>query len=607
MKKAARSILLNSILIISLILPVSGTASTPTTSTVPESQQAAQVALKEEVIYATLGNSAEVTHIYAVNIFDVTEAGILKDYGDYSALKNLTTTAELVNDTGFVRGYADKGRFYYQGNMISSELPWDISIDYYLDGISISPDELAGKSGYLKIIIKTAKNNNVDTSFFENYVLQVTVKLDTAKCSNIDAPNAVVANAGTDKLITYSLMPAKQGDILISANVSDFEMEGIEFSAVPFAMNIDMPDTSGLTADMTTLSSAISDLNEGVMDLKSGVKQLKNGVSGLKTGSADFNSGLYTVSTKSKELTDASAVIMDALLQIDNALSGAGSGTELSALLTLPSGLNSLADGLDTLTDNIDSLSAGYSAAYAALDAAISAIPSGTISEIELQELMAANPGNSALAELIANYEAAQTVSGTYLAVSDAFEAVNTNLPVINESFKTITLNLRFTSSEIQNALTDSDIFEQLNLLSQALSELSSNYGSFHAGLLQYTGGIKQLSDVYAQINTGISELASGTSALYSGVGDLSDGTNELASETKNMPEQVESFTKELTAEYDKSDYVPRSFVSSKNTNISSVQFVFKTNGIQVPEVEVPDDESAEGSTFWTRLFNLFR
>ena len=51
------------------------------------------------------------------------------------------------------------------------------------------------------------------------------------------------------------------------------------------------------------------------------------------------------------------------------------------------------------------------------------------------------------------------------------------------------------------------------------------------------------------------------------------------------------------------------SFVSEKNTNVESVQFVIKTDGIKIDDED--DAETAEASEeesgFWQKLLGLFR
>ena len=48
------------------------------------------------------------------------------------------------------------------------------------------------------------------------------------------------------------------------------------------------------------------------------------------------------------------------------------------------------------------------------------------------------------------------------------------------------------------------------------------------------------------------------------------------------------------------------SFVSEKNTNIKSVQFVIKTDGIHMQETEDVLSEDTKTLSVWEKLLNLF-
>ena len=53
-------------------------------------------------------------------------------------------------------------------------------------------------------------------------------------------------------------------------------------------------------------------------------------------------------------------------------------------------------------------------------------------------------------------------------------------------------------------------------------------------------------------------------------------------------------------------DFEVKSFVSDKNTDVDSVQFVIKTEAIKKEEVKV-EEEKTEELNFWQKLLNLFR
>lgn len=48
------------------------------------------------------------------------------------------------------------------------------------------------------------------------------------------------------------------------------------------------------------------------------------------------------------------------------------------------------------------------------------------------------------------------------------------------------------------------------------------------------------------------------------------------------------------------------SFVSEKNDNVSSVQFVIKTDAVEIPEEDIYEETQEEPLNFWQKLLRLF-
>lgn len=442
--------------------------------TEPVNSPSGQVSSKEEVIYCSLDNSGKLKNIYVVNILNVTIPGVVYDYGSYASLKNLTDTGELVSENGKVKINAPEGRFYYQGNLENGNLPWSVDISYYIDGVKKDPKNLAGTDGHIKIEINTKKNNGIDSGFFENYLLQVSVQLNTERFSNIDAAGATMANAGANKMVNFTVLPGVEGNLSIEADVTDFEMGSIEFSAIPFSMQIEMPDMSEFSDEFSALANAIAQLNTGVEALAKGLAEISGGAAAITYGSSEFKNGLAALDSKSDEIIQASSMIMDTL-------------NNLSAMMSIP-------------------------------------------------EAQAANPQ-----------------------------------------------------------------------LAYALTELTKNYNGFHMGLEGYTQGVSQLASSYPGIHAGIEGLAGGVNKVSEGAKELSSGTDTLYENTKDLPQKIDAYSKDLLSDYDKSDYEPVSFISSENRDVTSVQFVMRTEKIEKEEARPAQTTEKEPETFWTRLLDLFR
>lgn len=558
---------------------------------------------KEEVVYGILGMDGRVQSIYVVNSF---LGGKITDYGNYRAVSNMTTSENLTKSGSMITINTKADRFYYQGTLESKALPWDITIKYKLDGKEISATELAGKNGELAITLSTSQNKTVNPAFYENYMLQISLALDTEKCTEIVSPNAAIANAGKVKIIVHTVMPGSDADILVEAKVQDFAMSEIEITAMPLSMSIEVPEIDGLTEDMELLADAVSALNEGVKELAEGTAKTYSGADNLTAGSSSFAMGLSALSDNSGEMLNGSAQIKDALANIAGSLEG-GSGIDLGGLSALPGGLRRLAAGLTEIKDGMDTLEDGYSQAYGALDSAISAIPDADIDPTGLYGALAGDPGlNATLDQLMGYYAAAKTVKGTYAQVQAAFAAVSGTLITLSASIDTISGTLSEMANEIQQSLRGADIGSQIRQLQDGLSQLSDNYDEFHAGLGEYTRGVIDLSAGYTEVHTGLKSLTGGIGELNTGAKDLRKGTNKLNDAVSDLPDTMEAEIDKLTSQYNKADFEPVSFVSAKNTKVTLVQFVLKTTSIELPEEQEPTVEAPVKLTFWQKLLKLF-
>ncbi|MPW25719.1 YhgE/Pip domain-containing protein [Alkalibaculum sp. M08DMB] len=560
---------------------------------------------KEEVVYGTLGLEGSVNSIYVVNSF---KGGMITDYGSYSTVRNMTSSEKLTQTNDMITINTTDDSFYYQGTLESKELPWKVSADYQLDKDEISPSELAGKNGALSITISITQNESINPVFYENYILQVSLTFDSDKCTDIVSPNATIANAGKNKVITHTVMPGEIGEITITANVQDFTMSGIEISAMPISMNIEMPDTDSLVEDMISMSDAVSNLNKGVNQLSNGITQTYLGAQKLDDGSSEFADGLLKLSNNSGELINASTQIKGALSDIAKNIDGESTGEfDLGDLAALPDGLRQLEGGLREITDGMQTLKSGYNTAYSALDSTISTIPDTDIDPTELYTEVHGNDQLSAsLDKLMEYYVAGKTVKGTYASVKEAFEAVDSSLDTIAKSIDIIAEILSKMANEIEQSLHGIDVGEQIQQLKDGMSKLSNSYYQFHTGLSVYTSGVKSISGGYDEVHTGINSLTKGIGDLSMGAKDLNEGTSKLNDAVADIPDTIQVEIEEMTKNYDRSDFTPKSFVSDKNTDVTLVQFVLKTAPIELSEELKSPDTEPEMLTFWQKLLNLF-
>lgn len=570
--------------------------------------ESGEYSAKDEVVYGNLNANGNTDHMYVVNTFHVTEPGELVDYGNYTNVKNLTNLSDIQQtEDNRVHFQADKGEFYYQGELENKSLPWDISITYYLDGQEVNPEELAGQSGSFEMHISTSANENVDAQFFENYLMQISLTLDPAKFNDILAPEGTKANSGKNEQISFTALPDQEEEFIVSANVSDFEMDPINISAVPANISIEKPDLGNMTGEMQSLSDAISQVNSGVAELNSGIAELNSGTSELSNGSSEYLSGIQELSQSSEQLVNGSSEINEALSQVSESIQGNENSLDLSELEALPEGFRTLATGLQEAATGLETLKENYDQAYGTLDEAINGIPDYEITEEQIAALYETEADSEVIDQLVETYGAAVTVKETYLTVQEGFDAVTESLSEVSTPIQEMASNLETMADEIESGMENLEQMDGLSELQEGLSTFSTEYQTFHDGLVSYTEGVTSLATSYQELDTGIQNLSEGTSSLESGASELENGTQELQESTSDLPGQMESEIDEALEEFENSDFEPDSFVSDQNENVEVVQFVLQTEPIEMEEPETPDQEEEEEKGFWEKLTDLFR
>lgn len=214
---------------------------------------------KEEVVYIMTGADGTVDNINIVNIF---QGGSITDYGDYSSVKMLTTT-DKINQAGDKITFSSSAeKVYYQGTLSGKEIPWNISIWYFLDNQEYSAEEIAGKSGALEIKIAITRNTKCKGSYFDDYALQASFALDTNLCSNIKTDGATAANVGSDKQLSYTVLPGEGLETSIYADVKEFEMDAVSINGIKLNLNVEIDDEE-LTEKVEELMDAAQKLDDG--------------------------------------------------------------------------------------------------------------------------------------------------------------------------------------------------------------------------------------------------------------------------------------------------------------------------------------------------------
>ncbi|CRZ34267.1 hypothetical protein DFR55_10139 [Herbinix hemicellulosilytica] len=468
---------------------------------------AATPTAKEEVVYGLLAHDGSVRNLYVVNIF---EGGLITDFGNYEKVKNLTDTEPIFVSGDMITVNTDSDKFYYQGYLVSKELPWDINIRYYLDDTEIAGGDLAGKNGRLKISISVNQNPNSDSIFFENYGLQISLVLDSSLCTDIIADNATLAEAGGKKQISFTVLPGKSFEGSVTADVKNFEMESISINAVRLNFDMDI-DTDDYVDRFSDLINGLEELDNGAGKLLCGIKELADGMDEYRNGVKAFSEGISNIPT--------------------------GAGNILVGAEALSMGLSELAK------ENENIMNGAYTLQKAAFDA-VNAQLSGMGLNLPLL-----TPEN---------YDSVLSGIPDLYMIKMQLDGVTQFINGLKD----------YTGAVTQLSKGAGDLSEGIKLFKESASEIASAAEALYDGAEKINAGIKELYEGMNNFKKGTGEFKSKTSGMED---KLKQEIDKLIKDLFGSEKQVKSFVSEKNTKIISLQFVLRTD-SIKITNVSAAE-----------------------------------
>ena len=556
-----------------LMLPVAS----PNTAYAAETSATAE---KDEVVYVKADATAAVQGIYVVNIFDSGTNAQVKDPANYESVINLSTTQALEQKNGQVEVSTTANEpFYYQGNLdASSQLPWTIKLTYYLDGKEMQPEDLAGASGQLKVVLDVTPVETGDVSDFSaSYILQAQGTFAEDAFTITNGGSATIAHSGNNQVATCLVLPGEEAIFEISGTAHDFNYEGWQIACMPLSLSIDIAsqDTSELTSKTEELEEGASKLSSGASEVSSASSQIDSGAQSLATGATELTSGVESAAAGLGQLSASSSSLTGGWNKVFT-----GVNVAISAIDQLKAGSDAFQQGVETKAGEYASAAAQLAtaqAAYAqAAQTAQTAIASGDSATIA-QAVAQMNTCAQTLAQVSA-------ASGAYGALTGVLDSY----------------------SDLGNGITT---------LASNTEALSSGATSFGEGLSAYTSGVDTASAGTTQLQAGATQLQEGASTLSSATGQLSSGAKTLATSTETLASSVSGLDQKILDELQNTideklgkDFQVHSYVVPSNTNVNAVQFVYVVEGVSEPDdsADSASSESDENQTFLDRLIALF-
>lgn len=540
---------------------------------------------KDESVYLISDANGNVNKTIVVDhLKNKDKKDTLDDASNLSDIENVKGKEKFTQSGDKLTWQAGGKDIYYQGTA-TEEPPVTQKVTYYLDGKEISPEDLAGKSGKVKIRFDyTNTTSYTETVNGEKQTVSVPFAAITGLVlgdgfENIEVTNGKAEVSNSSSVVLGYALPGlkdslgiKDGDLDGDVNIPEYmEMTAdVENFSMPAAMTFvvnasdyvstDGIDTSDLDDMINDLKDASTQLQDGSKTLAEGTDTLADGLSTLQSKLGTFASGVGTLQSGLKTYTDGVSTLSGGLNTLGNStgalVSGAdklnsGAGQLASGSATLKDGLKSYTDGasqlntgLNQLNDNTGSLATGVTS----LNDGAKTLSDG---------INAANKGaagvSAGAAQLKTSIDTAKTGADSLAAgakqvdegvgqltqsLSDMPETIKTNinksLEPLNELnvgtlFKTLGyIDTDKITADNVSAAADAAVNNAGDII-DALTNMqnqnpSATYNQILVGLSQGKGAVS----VYSAVNQSVTDSASTVQALKDGSAKVSDGASSL-------------------------------------------------------------------------------
>ncbi len=446
---------------------------------------------KDEMVYVLAGADGSVQKVIVSDwLKNVPGDATITDRSELVDIENVK------GDESFTAGEdnalvwdAQGNDIYYQGTT-DKELPVEIAVSYKLDGESISPEELVGKSGKVTIRFdytnKQYEEVEIDGQKEKIYVpfaMLTGALLDDDTFTNAEVTNGKLIGDGAHTIAIGAAFPGLQEDLKIPEE--EFEI----------------PDYLEITGDAENF--------EPCMTVTFATNELINGlVSETDMDEADIEGALQ----------ESVGELLDAMDQLENGAGSlaAGAGDLDNGITSLQEGVTQLSDGLTELSGSNDSLNEGAAQVFETLlSTANEQIAASGLDVPELTIENYAETLDKVIATLNTDVKLGQAfgaIMGEGDAQADAAEEDNAQASVTEQQANAAGMQAKLAAAQ-----------EGIEALTELKASLDS-YNTFYLGLQSYTAGVAKLGEGASNLKTGADDLKDGADQLSAGATQLYDG-----------------------------------------------------------------------------------
>lgn len=534
---------------------------------------------KDETVYSKLDASgSNYKTIVSTHIENTENEELIKDLSDLLNVKNTSGDETFTQDGSTFTWNANKNDIYYQGES-QKDLPIECKVKYELDGKELSANEIAGKSGKVKITLqytnkeeRTVTVNGKKVKMYVPFVVVAGTIVKNENNQNITISNGKVIDDGTKTTVIGMAMPGLQESLGVSADeveipsnieitmdATDFETNGIFSYVTPKVLEEEdinaFDKLDEIYAQVNTLQSSMNQIQEGANTLKDGAETYSE-------KSQEFNNAMNQVSEGVSSVNSNYSQIDTGITTINQGSTSLKNGAE-----QLNAGIGELSSQLTSMPDSIEALYAGSTQVLNGLNdtQANGKTTPGLVTGVNtiVESLQTSNEGlNKALENLSATSQGTinaltannKTLKAVQQALGATEESKAANKTMIENLEKQIKANEEIIAKynqyksgadtqkqELAKKVSSSK--ESLTTVTKGMTTLRNAMTQVNAGLGQLNTASKKLPDALNQLSAGSKSLVSGTKTLSAGANKLSKGSTALKSGIQTLDTSTQQLT----------------------------------------------------------------
>lgn len=557
----------------------------------PETEKALR---RDETVYVIANTDGSVRQIIVSDwIQNGLAAAQVEERSELSQVEAVKGSATYTLGQDNARVWDAQGQdLYYQGS-IEKALPVDMTVTYQMDGQTVTPGQIAGKSGHVTIRFdyenrqyEMVEIDGTEEKIYVPFAMLTGLLLDSDRFTNVTVSNGKLFCDGSHTAVVGVAFPGLQEDLAmekdrldipdyveIEADVKDFSLA----TAVTVASSglFDQLDDETLEKlELGELTDGIGRMTDAMDQLMDGSSQLYDGLCTLLDSSQQLIDGVDRLCQGLNELTAHNSQLNGGAKQVFESLIAAANSQLQTSGLTVPElTVDNYSQVLESLLQQLDGASAyAESEARKKIEAAVAAqqeqvsaaveqaveqqvaaqVEQAVEQQVWQQVLSAAglteeayDAGTAAgaipqkqqeqLQAALKAQMASETIKGL-ISQTKAAKMESEELRALIEQKTEQTMaelveeNLQ--SEEIQSQIRSAA--EQASAGAQSIRSLKEqldSYRSFYQGLLAYTAGVAQARDGAAQLQSSLPALTDGVTRLRGGSMELSDGLRQFREE----------------------------------------------------------------------------